>query len=105
MSEVSDGICKVKYSANRGEPEHAVNIVSQIARGDLTTDVKTSDHDSNSLLFSIRGMRNDLASIISHVRLGAYSIVNVSSEIATGNMDLSNRTEQQVKQIEQVEVA
>ena len=42
----------------------------------------------------MRGMRDSLVAIVSQVRAGTKTIATNSREIAAGNLDLSNRTEQ-----------
>lgn len=84
-----------------GEPAYAAQIAQQIADGDLTTDVQTKGGDHTSLLFAIKNMRNNLVSIVTQVRNGTSTIEQASSEIATGNLDLSSRTEQQASSIEE----
>jgi methyl-accepting chemotaxis protein len=84
-----------------GEPGYAAGIVSQIAQGDLTTEIITGAHDRVSLLYAIKAMRDNLARIVSQVRSDADSISIASSQIAAGNQDLSARTEQQAGSLEE----
>jgi methyl-accepting chemotaxis protein len=78
-----------------GEPVYAALIADKIAYGELSVDVQTQPGDETSLLFSIRTMRDKLASIVTQVRAGTSHIENASTEISSGNHDLSSRTEQQ----------
>ncbi|WP_317205362.1 methyl-accepting chemotaxis protein [Janthinobacterium sp.] len=84
-----------------GEPDYAAGIVGQIAKGDLTTEIITRADDTSSLLFAIKAMRDNLAGIVSQVRMDADSISTASGEIASGNQDLSARTEQQAGSLEE----
>ncbi|MET3131242.1 methyl-accepting chemotaxis protein [Oxalobacteraceae bacterium GrIS 1.11] len=84
-----------------GEPDYAAAIVGQIAKGDLTTEIVTGADDRASLLFAIKAMRDNLASIVGQVRIDADAISNASGEIAAGNQDLSARTEQQAGSLEE----
>ena len=84
-----------------GEPDYATYITGKIASGDLSIQVTTRTDDQTSLLFSIRAMRDSLAGIVRDVRSGTDSIVNASSEIAAGNLDLSLRTEQQASSLKE----
>ncbi|MDC8756172.1 methyl-accepting chemotaxis protein [Janthinobacterium fluminis] len=84
-----------------GEPDYAAGIVGQIAKGDLTTQIDTKADDRSSLLFAIKAMRDNLANIVSQVRMDADSISTASGEIASGNHDLSVRTEQQAGSLEE----
>ncbi|MHA4870432.1 methyl-accepting chemotaxis protein [Duganella sp. PWIR1] len=84
-----------------GEPNHVASIAGKIAGGDLAVPIILRDGDQHSLLFAIQGMRDSLADIVGQVRSGADSIVTAATEIASGNMDLSSRTEQQAGSLEE----
>ncbi|SHN44149.1 methyl-accepting chemotaxis protein [Duganella sacchari] len=84
-----------------GEPGEVANIAQQIAGGDLSVPIALRDGDQRSLLFAIQNMRDSLADIVGQVRSGADSIVTAATEIASGNMDLSSRTEQQAGSLEE----
>jgi len=84
-----------------GEPDYAVQIAGAIADGDLTVDIRTASHDSSSLLYAMKGMRDKLVSIVSQVRSGTETINTASGEIAQGNLDLSSRTEEQASSLEE----
>ena len=84
-----------------GEPAYAVQIAGAIAEGDLTVDIRTASHDSSSLLFAMKTMRDKLVGIVSQVRSGTDTIHTASSEIAQGNLDLSSRTEEQASSLEE----
>jgi methyl-accepting chemotaxis protein len=84
-----------------GEPSYAAEITSQIAQGDLSTDIQLRSGDQSSLLYSIQSMRDSIAKIIGDVRTGTEAISSASTEIASGNMDLSSRTESQASSLEE----
>jgi methyl-accepting chemotaxis protein len=84
-----------------GEPKYVVNIVDQIANGDLSVDVVTKAGDHSSLLFAMKGMREKLAAIVGEIRSGAEAIATTSGQINSGNQDLSARTEQQASSLEE----
>jgi methyl-accepting chemotaxis protein len=84
-----------------GEPDYATEIVSRIAAGDLSVQVETHAGDRSSLLFAMKSMRDNLATIVSDVRGATGTISQASSEIAGGNLDLSSRTEQQASSLEE----
>jgi len=84
-----------------GEPSYANKIATQIAHGDLTVNIETKPSDQDSLLFSIKSMRDALAQIVGQVRAGTDTIATASSQIAKGNLDLSSRTEQQASSLEE----
>jgi methyl-accepting chemotaxis protein len=83
-----------------GEPDYAAQIAAQIAAGDLAAVIETQDGDQTSLLAEMKTMRDSLVNIVGQVRVGTDTIATASSEIASGNLDLSGRTEQQASSLE-----
>ncbi|MRX11203.1 chemotaxis protein [Pseudoduganella sp. FT25W] len=88
-----------------GEPTYATDIANKIAEGDLSVAVQVKPNDQTSLLHAIAAMRDSLSSIVGQVRQGTNLIATASSEIATGNRDLSLRTEHQSESLEKVATA
>jgi methyl-accepting chemotaxis protein len=84
-----------------GEPDYATEIVSRIAAGDLSVRVETRAGDASSLLFAMKSMRDNLAKIVGDVRGATATISQASDEIASGNLDLSSRTEEQAGSLEE----
>ena len=78
-----------------GDLELAVSAAQRIARGDLTTPVRVEANDTSSLLYALATMQSGLVETVSRVRNGTENINVGASEIAAGNTDLSQRTEQQ----------
>ena len=74
----------------------AVRIAQKVADGNLTStiEVRTSD-ETGQMMEALRHMNDSLLEIVREVRIGTDSIASASTEIASGNLDLSNRTEQQ----------
>ena len=71
-------------------------VAERIAKGDLTGELKSTRSDEPGLLMqAVATMNDNLKEIIGNVRAGVDSVARASSEIASGNMDLSSRTEQQ----------
>jgi methyl-accepting chemotaxis protein len=106
LSVVIAGLIKrVLLKQLGGEPLYAAEIASRIAKGDLSVNVRVAATDKDSLLFAIKSMRDSLAGIVSEVRHGTESITHASTEIAVGNLDLSQRTEQQAQSLERVATA
>ncbi len=69
--------------------------VGAIAEGDLSQSVSSTRNDEiGSLIQDTERMRQRLATTIGTVRNSVDSIGTASTEIATGNLDLSQRTEQ-----------
>jgi methyl-accepting chemotaxis protein len=56
-------------------------------------------------MYAMREMRDSLAGIVAEVRNGTSTIALASSEIASGNLDLSSRTERQAASLEETGAA
>jgi methyl-accepting chemotaxis protein len=84
-----------------GEPLYAAEVAGRIASGDLATGVDVHEGDNSSLMFAMSSMRDNLAKVVSQVRMGTDTIATASSQIASGNLDLSSRTEQQASSLEE----
>jgi methyl-accepting chemotaxis protein len=83
------------------EPFQAAAIAGRIAAGDLAVRIDTAAGDQGSLLVAIKRMRDSLADIAGRVRDGTEAISSAAGQIASGNMDLSARTENQASSLEQ----
>jgi methyl-accepting chemotaxis protein len=84
-----------------GEPDYAIAVAGKIAAGDLSQAIETKPNDSSSLLVAMKAMRDSLVEIVGHVRAGTETIATASGQIASGNLDLSSRTEQQASALEE----
>jgi methyl-accepting chemotaxis protein len=84
-----------------GEPAYAMQVTANITAGDLHADIVLRPGDQTSLLFALKSMRDRLGEIVGQVRVGTDTIAHASGEIASGNMDLSARTEAQAGSLEQ----
>jgi methyl-accepting chemotaxis protein len=78
-----------------GEPEYARSAMRVMAQGDLSQRIHLEPGDTTSLLAAVREMTQGLRSMVSHVRGSSHSITDAAKEIASGNHDLSIRTEEQ----------
>ena len=77
-----------------------------IARGDLSQSVPHAGGDEiGHLLTQMETMRSNLHGVIHQVRNGSDAIASAASEVATGTLDLSNRTESQASSLEQTAAA
>ncbi|MBV7542388.1 methyl-accepting chemotaxis protein [Acidovorax sp. sic0104] len=73
----------------------AVVVAERIARGDLTSQVEVRIHDETGrLLEAIAAMQERLRTLVGEIGQTSDSILVASSEVASGNLDLSQRTEQ-----------
>ncbi len=83
-----------------GEPLYAKSIAHRIASGDLTMKIKLAPHDTESLLYALGEMQQQLAQTMSEIAGSSSMVANASREISLGNLDLSHRTEQQSASLE-----
>ncbi|WP_114814795.1 methyl-accepting chemotaxis protein [Paraburkholderia kururiensis] len=80
----------------------AVDHFQKIAQGDLTAHVvATRRNEMAYLLDALRQMQAGLATTVLQVRTSAHTIVGDVRAIASGNVDLSARTEQQAVSLQQ----
>ncbi|KQX01318.1 chemotaxis protein [Massilia sp. Root418] len=78
-----------------GEPDYAAKTAHRIASGDFSANIETAPGDKRSLLYEIKRIQDHLAAMVQQIRAGTDTIALASQEIASGNLDLSNRTEEQ----------
>jgi methyl-accepting chemotaxis protein len=80
----------------------AVDMAEAVAGGDLTMRMECSTRDeTGQLLRALINMNDALARTVGQVRSGTDTITVASNEIASGNLDLSSRTEQQASSLEE----
>jgi len=84
-----------------GEPDAAAAVAGSIADGDLSVAVPVRQGDHASLMAAMQSMRDGLARIVGEVHGGTAAITSASEQIASGNMDLSARTEEQASALEE----
>ena len=82
--------------------QQAVDVAAAVAKGDLTRriEVKSTD-EAGQLLQALKGMNANLAAIVGEVRSTTDSISTAAQQIAAGNADLSQRTEEQASSLEE----
>lgn len=85
--------------------EDTVQAVMRIASGDLETSIDSPCSDELSWLrHELNTMRKKLHGMVSEVRLSVEGVDSASDEIAKGNSNLSERTENQASAIEETSV-
>jgi methyl-accepting chemotaxis protein len=84
----------------------AVSLAEAVASGNLThrLEVDTTD-EVGRLLTALKRMIENLHGIVAQVRQGTDTITHASREVASGNMDLSSRTEHQASSLEETAAA
>ena len=84
----------------------AVAIAKRVATGNMSEDiVYEGGSEMSEMLQALKDMQTSLAGVVSEVRGSADRLATASQEIAQGNMDLSDRTEQQASLLEQTSSA
>jgi methyl-accepting chemotaxis protein len=84
----------------------AVELAKAVAQGNLTHRLHVGSRDEvGQLQTAFQHMVENLHSVVAQVRKGTDTITHASHEVASGNLDLSGRTEQQASSLEQTAAA
>jgi methyl-accepting chemotaxis protein len=85
------------------QPIHqAVAIAKRVATGNMSEEiVYEGGSEMSEMLQALKDMQTSLGGVVFEVRGSADRLATASQEIAQGNMDLSDRTEQQATLLEQ----
>jgi len=84
----------------------AVSVAQRVAGGDLTADIEIGSRDETGMVMrSLRDMNQSLAQVVGQVRSSTEAIATASVQIASGNLDLSARTEGQASSLEETAAA
>ncbi|WP_123282732.1 methyl-accepting chemotaxis protein [Paraburkholderia caledonica] len=82
--------------------EHVVDGANSLARGDLRVHLDASGHDEVGVLAaSVNRAIERLANIVGDVKHAGNSISSATQQLAAGNIDLSQRTEEQAASLEE----
>ena len=85
-----------------GPVAEAVTVASEVAAGNLRVAVPVrGSNELGQLMQALADMRGHLSNVVTQVRQGAEGVATASAEIASGNNDLSARTEQQASALQQ----
>ena len=88
-----------------GEPGDAARTAARIADGDLSGAIALRAGDQSSMLYEMEHMRDNLGRLVAQVRADTETIAAASGQIASGNLDLSSRTEQQASSLQETAAA
>ncbi|MFM2450532.1 MAG: hypothetical protein RIS44_2982 [Pseudomonadota bacterium] len=88
------------FALTGGEPVEVARVARAVADGDLTVRVNVRPGDRDSVMAAMAAMCANLAEIVDQVRGSSDAIAQGAREIADGNMDLSNRTEEQASNVQ-----
>jgi len=96
------GACVAITRAVSGPLGVAIDVARTVSQGDLRTRIRVDGKDETSkLLGALREMNERLTTVVGRVRDASTSIAGAAREIAAGNMDLSQRTEQQAASLQE----
>ena len=100
LHRVSDGLNSL-MDAIAKPVEESVRVMSSLAEGDLS-EVMSGEYQGEfqAMQQAVNTSISNLRGMVDQIRDAATSIRNSSSEIAQGNLDLSNRTENQAASLE-----
>ncbi len=88
-----------------GEPDYAVEVVKQVAAGDLTVNVQIERGDTTSLLYDMREMCVKLLETMKGIRASADSLASASEEITASAESLSQTATEQAANVEETSSA
>jgi len=102
MVAISVAVLYALYMLIKKQIDQSLAVAERLATGDLTAElVVERDDEIGRLMGAINGIGQGLAGVVSNVRTGTETINVASREIATGNADLSSRTESQASSLEE----
>lgn len=102
MLLISMGVLLWLYRLISKEINRSLAAAEKLAQGDLTAELEINRGDElGKLMIAINGIGQGLDTVVSGIRVGVETINVAAKEIATGNTDLSNRTESQASSLEE----
>jgi methyl-accepting chemotaxis protein len=87
---------RARCCAKSGQPSEAIGIMSQVAQGNLDTQIPNAY--PGSMLDGLAHMVTSLRRLVTEVRSATDNIATASTEIAQANNDLARRTEEHGQQ-------
>ena len=87
------------------DASEVARIASAVADGDLTVPIRTQGIPEGSVMAATARMQNALVETVARVRHISTVLASGAGEIASGNTDLSRRTEQQAAALEKTAAA
>jgi len=83
------------------EPQDLGQVAQRVADGDLSPLTQADRAPAGSVMASLGEMQQGLARLVAQVRGSSDSIATASQQIAIGNADLSQRTEEQASNLQE----
>jgi methyl-accepting chemotaxis protein-1 (serine sensor receptor) len=84
-----------------GEPWEAAAVAQRVAAGELSVVIRLRAGDHSSLMAHLKAMQEGLTDVVQRVRTNSDCVATASGQIASGNGDLSVRTEQQATALQE----
>ncbi|HZW13961.1 MAG TPA: methyl-accepting chemotaxis protein [Noviherbaspirillum sp.] len=82
--------------------QQAIAVAKQVASGDLTAHIDVQCHtETGQLLQALKDMNHGLSNIVTEVRIGTETIASSAGQIASSNLDLSSRTDQEASSLQE----
>jgi methyl-accepting chemotaxis protein len=103
LAVILASLCAVLITRSITRPiGEAVRVAQAVASGDLTSKIEVDSADeTGQLMVALKRMNDNLAALVTQLRSGTDTINTASREIASGNLDLSSRTEAQASSLEE----
>ncbi|XHS80119.1 methyl-accepting chemotaxis protein [Burkholderiaceae bacterium UC74_6] len=84
-----------------GEPAYAAAMVTEVANGNLTVDIKLREGDSSSMLAAVKGMVDKLSQVVSEVSAGAQGLTGAAEQVSATAQSLSQAASEQAASVEE----
>ncbi|WP_018411065.1 methyl-accepting chemotaxis protein [Methyloversatilis thermotolerans] len=84
-----------------GEPGYAVEVMKEVADGNLAVDIVTKPTDRSSLLYALRSLVERQAEVITQVRGSSDALASASEEVSATAQSLSQGASEQSAGVEQ----
>jgi methyl-accepting chemotaxis protein len=84
-----------------GEPDYAAEAVNTMAAGDLSVAIELREGDSSSLLYDLKGMRDQLSNVVQQVLGNADVLSSASKEVSATAQSISQATTEQAASVEE----
>jgi methyl-accepting chemotaxis protein len=84
-----------------GDPSYAMQVVSRVADGDLAVPIQLRANDTNSLLYSIKGMAHRLSDTLAEVSSMSESIGAASEQVASTASSLAQTASELASSVEE----
>ncbi|WP_445367441.1 methyl-accepting chemotaxis protein [Methylomonas sp. BW4-1] len=84
-----------------GEPSYAAEAVNTMAAGDLSVAIELREGDSSSLLYDLKGMRDQLSNVVQQVLGNADMLSSASKQVSATAQSISQATTEQAASVEE----